>query len=461
MAKACTRQVTLPHVGRTSPKGNLRSRFTAITLGCLLCLVSVTSGAQMNLDFRPNTSNTSSSNSSSDGFIDERQLESCGIAGYANTDCEWDSKGQMNGTGGDWLQVDPTPFRQETILGADGYEYWHVLIGNHDDNFRQDVYMRKGLRWGYMSGDVEKSFNWDGQSTQDQGSFTDSGGFAGGLQGNGEMDGDWSDRMNCFSYAGNACDPLLKNSDANGGNLDNRWAGNGTGNPTKVIMHQVVKKSDSQGDFYLEFLKDGINTKPRIIQTVSTTGVIQGDIYLEFQVDMRDITYNDDATVLAVGDSLPTRAGGTSDEYARNDPNARGKFVNKNTFTGGGIGFDVAAFNLEEQGDNVQVTAGRYKFIPGSGWVQSGTTYESAYGLNIDGNAIVFYDAGSYTYVDGIGRDPMDIDYNDYVDGTQTVMWNKDTGKWVNCHGGPFCEPLAVQPPPPSDGKWDSDEWKD
>lgn len=341
---------------------SLRKAGRQIVNDCSLCLALVffpigLGHAEFSLNFRPNTTVTDDKGDSA-GYVGEDFLESCGISGYQNTDCEIDSGINYSFQNG--------AFRQETVVAGDGTTYWHVLVGNDTDGFRQDVYIRMDAQLNFMANEDIADAVQSGN-----GALSASGGHESSLKGDGDMD---RQDARCEQYAGNACDPLR--SDAN-------FTGNGTGNPEKVVMHQI----NEEVDFQLQFLKDGLFNKPLIKQTV-----VDGDMTLQFRADMRGVDYVTANAPLAVSDNI----------------NADHVFVNTLDYSG----VPQADFNaaLDSEAGELNVTAGRYTFTAGNGW-QSDRTY----------------DAGTYSYLEG-GFDHTAVPWEDFMDPFQNP-----------CGGSPFC----------------------
>ena len=123
---------------------------------------------------------------------------------------------------------------------------------------------------------------------------------------------------------------------------------NGRGNPTRVVMRQVLggewdgeNLSCDSSEFCMEFLKDSELTKPLIRQRINS-----GVVTSEFSIDMRAIAYDDIDTVAPIVNTVT---------FAEDIPG----------------GFDMAT--------DIQasvVNGGRYTYILGSGQDGSLGTYE-------------------------------------------------------------------------------------
>ncbi len=186
-----------------------------------------------------------------------------------------------------------TPFLYETITGDDGNSYIHMIIGDPDEAFAQEIY----IMGGYSS---------DGTGTA-----------------NGATIPLINDSIDLINF-----NPLSS-------------LGQGSANPTKVIMRQDIKGEEIS----MEFIKDNLLTKPKITQIVTSE-----DMVSEFIVDMSAITYNDKSTPTAI--------------------------INNLTFSTSKIPDDGGSFNMIENGDRVTVDAGLYTYTEGTGTLGSEGTYD-------------------------------------------------------------------------------------
>jgi len=176
---------------------------------------------------------------------------------------------------------------------------------------------------------------------------------------------------------GNGYDPLDMGTDAI---ALNTVSGNGTANPTRVIMRQLV----NDGEIMMEFLKDGYLTKPRISQMLMAP-----DITMLFDVDMRAITYDDDITVAPM--------------------------VNSMQLWGPGVPTDRSGdFDMNMYSGDLAVNAGRYTYADGVGPGGS---------------------EGTYHYADG-AYDQTSIPWGDYFDASLDT-----NGKPVNPWGFESAKP--------------------
>ena len=148
--------------------------------------------------------------------------------------------------------------------------------------------------------------------------------------------------------------------------LDAKDTGNGQANPRRVIMRQIV----SDGEIMMEFRKDSFDHKPVISQIQMTT-----DMTALFQLDMSNITYDDDTTP--------------------------GSIVNIQMFNLPDLPQDIN-FDLADDGHKVEVTGGRYTHTEGP--IKNGAQ-------------------GTYDYIGGGGFDVDNIAWENFFDHTEDNPW--------------------------------------
>ncbi len=356
----------------------------------------------------------------STGTMSDKTEHSCGnfAGGGGNQECEWDSGGgSFDNT---------TKWRNEIVVEG-GQQYWHQVVGDTTTpGFHQEAYIRIGTLWNYIS-NSEPGNEFSSGST----SFSDSGGFPGGLEGQNGASG--TNHYDCESYMGLGCDPLGKNNSVSSHQGNNTWTGNGTGNPTRAVFRMEINTISTDG-FYMEVLKDSLSQKQRITQTLNNGGMLS-----EFQADMRNSTFadmNSPLTVVSAMNSGPgtfvnklTFTPTVNAEYANNADFDMANVINTNQAVQGTVGVQAGAS---------RVTAGRYTFTAGGGWLAPGSTptyysvfYQGKAGVNSgdfynNGNYPI-YDRGTYTFFDG-GFDQHAVDYYRYFISAQNP-----------CGGDPFC----------------------
>ena len=240
-----------------------------------------------------------------------------------------------------------------------GVAYFHLIIGlSGTDAFAQEVYIRQqpGTDCGFGFTGVLCSWS--------AGLLGDSGGGGTTLQ----------------TTSGNGWDPLR---------TDKNFTGNDSGDPTKMIMRQVI--NDTANGLTQEFLKTFYAFKPKISQTVS-----DANFTATFIQDMGNSDYLASTTA---------------------DNNNRGIITNKVTLIGADAGiqgnFDntAAKFTFDTAngtGSNAnQVnTGGRYTFLPGTGWNATSTIFTE----------------GTYTYNEGEVVDISTLDWNAFRNPADNVM---------------------------------------
>lgn len=212
---------------------------------------------------------------------------------------------------------DKSPFLQEVVTGADGFSYFHMIIGGVDSSgnpivpsaanestipFAQEVFIRQQSGFGANCNSANCSFS------------------GGNIQG-------------FSSGGGNGYDPLANN-------MSSGSTGNRTGFPTRVIIKEVL----NDGDFSQVFLKDKLAQKPKITQNITAS-----DISVLYELDMSNSAYNSNTTP--------------------------GIMTNKVTFLGVNAGilgnFDVngpgnSFVTANAQAGKTNITGGRYTFVEGT-----------------------------------------------------------------------------------------------
>ena len=282
----------------------------------------------LNFQFLGNTGNATSATAN-----DDYSRFACNFPGVPDT------ASHCSGGRGTWISqwgYDTTPIVQETAWGSDGLPYWHQIVGHPDTGFAQEVYIRKGPGWT-QSWSAPR-WCWSASGGDYGPGCNNSTDYASGNSppyaiGN-------------YDWVGNAWNPLHGNA---------AYTGNGSGNPQAVVMRMVL--DDPAQGFSMEFLKDTLDGKPRIQQSIS-----QGALQQQTTIDMRGLSYADAATAGSFASSM---------SLAGSDPP---------------VGWDAAS-----DGQQVHLTAGRYTYTAGPG---------------------PFGSLGSYSYFEGgydpVAADPMD-----------------------------------------------------
>lgn len=307
--------------------------------------------AEFELNFKPVETPVTLSDFPKGGYDNTGQAFSCPNA--ANPDC-------FNGT---QQSTDTTPFFYERVDG-----YWHIIVGDQGTEFIQESYIPiLGLFHSYSGGREPVFFTLDGNLEQ------------------------WS---------GNGWDPLGVNHDTYG--VDNSsFTGNGTGDPTKVLVRQVMGPGTlgntgtrveewtcTGGAFCQEFLKSEEAFKPIIKQSYSGA-----DLIMNFSLDMSSILYTDKDTpavftnVIEVIDPdfpLPNTMGATAPA-----PNK---------------------FDMATDSQHSTVNAGQYLYVTGVSWYD-----------DMDGDLFRAYGEGTYIYENGTSNFHADTDWAAFLDPTQNA----------------------------------------
>jgi len=200
-----------------------------------------------------------------------------------------------------------------------GLEYFHLVMGDPASGFMQDVYIQRG--YGSFQGG--------------SGSAVGGGGFG------------------------------VNNADPFGAN-----AANGEANPRKVLVRQIV----SDGEIYIDFIKDKFDRKPKVTQMLTLP-----DMTSIFQLDMSNSTYGDDTTPGILSYTLSL-----ADDFN-----------------------DEGSFNFATDIQDSTITGGRFTYTNGSGPGGSAGTYT--------------YDQGSF--------DVNNITWDAYFDHSLTNQWAYPTNR--------------------------------
>jgi hypothetical protein len=215
----------------------------------------------------------------------------------------------------------------EMVTGSDGKSYWHYVVSDPAQGFKEEVYIRAP---GGAAGDL-----------------FDAGGALADTSGNG-------------TTLGNADNPLGSNS---------AITGNGTGNPESTAIHMILTEPSANPtlenpySFQYEFLKAQTSTKPLIEMQINPTSADNKDLTLYFKADMSGVGYGDKSTDIS---DNPLKY---QNVMTINDPFLKA--------------MGTADFNAATGSQDSSVTAGRYTFTPGAGW--SGGVYHPGTYTYIDG----------------------------------------------------------------------------
>lgn len=262
--------------------------------------------------------------------------ESNAILQPAPGDCNrGDNPAPCNTEAVGYLANEPTPFFMENVeievSPGEFVEFVHYVVGDPAQGFAQEMYIRGNVVGGLSLSRSSSTFAAPFATAQND---PINGGVA---------SGPLTERVQVLDPDTGA--PMV---DPETGRFITTDLTNGRGNPTRMVMRQVLggewdgeNLSCDGSEFCMEFLKDSELTKPLIRQRIES-GVVTAD----FSIDMREISYDDIDTAAPI--------------------------VNRVTFNEEIPGeFDMAT--------DIQlstVTGGRYTYLPGGGEDGSLGTYE-------------------------------------------------------------------------------------
>jgi hypothetical protein len=241
---------------------------------------------------------------------------------------------------------DGTAFAQE-VLNIDGTYYWHNVVGEVSSGFAIEYY----TRYAHGTSTFALPFNPDAGG-QEQAFY---GSVCQGLP-----------QVSNGSKCGNATDPLNVSH-------DNRFSGTGTTDPGRVVMRMIVSDAEMQMEVY----KPIPGRKPLLTQHMD-----DGTVQSTFIADMRAISYSDMNTPIPIINTIKV-----------NDPDLP---------EAGAADFSMSMV------ERSNVTAGQFKFTPGSGW-------NTENGWDVVGSA---FDKGTYTYKDS-GFNSYTADWKNFFDYSQ------------------------------------------
>jgi hypothetical protein len=268
---------------------------------------------------------------------------------YWNSDNYWGHVGVQTGSAGTPAQTpylyDGNSLERPQIVTdpITGKKYYHMIFGDMANGFIQESYIEMGFG-NYGSQSLGEPLN----------SASASGGHS------------VHDSTTVF---GNGYDPLDMNVDYAAQAVT---SGSGTGNPTRVIVRQIM----SDGEIMSEFYKDRYANKPRITQMIQAP-----DIAVMFDLDMRHI------------------------DYDTNSANAY--MTNRMQLLQGNLPQSGSSFDMATDAADSNMNAGKYTYTAGSGFGGS---------------------EGTYTYSDG-GFDQTAVPWGDYLDPNTYNPWAFETGK--------------------------------
>lgn len=211
-----------------------------------------------------------------------------------------------------------SPFLYERVT-QDGTVFYHMILGNPDSGFAQEVFIQVGGNNNIYTGAALGPATTEGAAGPLANASSSSRGFADGVSSDG----------------GSQINPLSQ---------DNVFTGNSSGNPARVQMRQLLV----DGDLTADFVKNTFLDKPNITNSIDT-----GEIRALFFMDSTGNRYDTMAT--------PSVVTNTVEHLDPNIPQAS------------------AVFDMAEDAQNSTVTAGRYTYAPVTG-PGAGTNFGGAGG---------------------------------------------------------------------------------
>lgn len=258
-----------------------------------------------------------------------------------------------------------------------GKVYYHILLGDLEtDGFVQETYIEidADVRYGPRGKNVDAPWPI---ASEDDAAWRYPGSVSGG--GTNDLDvwgccGPWGGGPGGFGPG-----PLMG---SNAVRIFSADAGNGTGDPRKIITRQRFEYAD----IVMDFIKDGYNSKPLIIQDVITP-----TFESRFKLDMRGINYEQNNVVIS--------------------PTDESRFVNTVKLIDAGIPSWVGDFDMAKQAsEKSRLSAGQFTYTPGN--------YSKLEGYGEGSGGTYEYATGSY--------DHYSIEWSAYIDPNTPNPWSYD-----------------------------------
>ena len=278
------------------------------------------------------------------------------------------------------------------VVGVNGIDYYHMIVGDQASGFIQETWIPLGWNMDFTSAAGHPSnspmtYKWAVNQYNNAGNYTAGSCGTTCISLHSASGGDSKvTNMGPASDVGNGMYPLDAPTGKN--------SGNGSGNPTKVIMRQEL--TDGQGTFSNVFLKSAFTQKPVITQDVGDANVMSHVV-----IDMSNSDYN---TMTTAGTMTNTLTSPTGVIPSMKEPAGSISYT-----------WDMA---VDSQAGKTNVDAGMYTYTPGP----SGTGLTDWGGAN-----------GSYTYSSGSGFDIASVKWSDFMDPSSitTNPWSYNTYKPV------------------------------
>ena len=297
-----------------------------------------------------------------------------------------------------------------TGVGSNSIDYYHMIVGDSSTGFVQETWIPLGwnMDFSHVMGSPANSpmtYKWAVSQYNNAGNYT-TGTCGTGCDSMHSASGGDSTVINSGSGS-----PLVTYSAGTGketikagysvGNAEypldapaGKDSGNGSGNPTKVVIRQEI--TDGQGTFSNVFLKSAFSQKP-----VITLDVSDADMQSHVKIDMSNSDYNTSTTAGTMTNTFVSPTGA----------------IPLLTSSVGGTphSWDMA---VDSEAGKTNITAGQYTYTPGA----IGTGYTQWGGAN-----------GAYSYASGNGFETTNVTWSDFmnpqVGGVSPNPWSFDVNK--------------------------------
>lgn len=269
---------------------------------------------------------------------------------------------------------DNTRFYHGTYTDPNTFEtYWHTIVGDPSTGFAMESYIPRINSFESTSGGKPSKI---------------------------------ISRASLEVFSGNGWDPLGKGDPSR----DFNYTGNGTADPTKVIVRQVMGGTwnSTTGDwscnttdgYCSEFIKNQFLFKPKVTQKIN-----EADMAQNFVLDMSSIKYDDDTTAGSIINTLTI----TDPDMPDFDPTAGDFQMIDGIIT-------ISHPTSGSSSINPNVTGGRYTYTQCNGPINYNGV-EHCWQDNDINNWD--YEEGSYSYVNGGAADVMNYEWDVYWDPSQ------------------------------------------
>ena len=291
--------------------------------------------AAFELNFKPLTSGANYySWGDNDDNIDAQF--SCNMSFQSNRVCN-SGGGNEEGPGSDGTPMYARMFTSTAADETNGKRYWHMIIGDYYDQGSNPT-STDGFYLEYI---IEAS----GSRFHDEGG---PGRYA-------SASTPWTSSNTAENVAKGDYGPIGYDNGTNG-----YYTTSGMGNPTRVIMRQIVQ----DGETVSTFLKDDFNSKPFISQTVVDNLVTHPNTTVnnEFTLDMRMLTYDSADNTGVITKNITNLGGGF-------------EAANQGDYDTTDASFTPHMFNQEDR----VISAGKYTWTSGTGQLGANGTYTYYY----------------------------------------------------------------------------------